>query len=290
MKEIVLITGSNGLVATHTAKVLGDDYEVRFLTRSPKRANEYKWDPMSREIDEKSLEGIRYIIHLSGAPLYDGTPLTEERKKLIWGTRVGASELLLEKLKNKNIKLKAFISASALGHYAFTDETMTIDESGNVADSFEAELTTGWEKMADQFKVENVAERVVKLRICLVLGADGKLFLQFKNQLVSNPDKFRDTEGSTYFPWVHADDMGGMFAYAVINNTLDGVFNTTAPEITSQQAIFKLMYYFYNHDKKSFDNTDTTFLGKHLTSAKIMDAGYQFKFPNIKSAIEDLMQ
>lgn len=290
MKEIVLITGSKGLVATHTAKMLGDNYEVRFLTRLPKQANEYKWDPMNKEIDEKALENINYIIHLSGAPLYDGTPLSDERKKLIWGTRVGASELLLEKLKNKNIKLKAFISASALGHYAFTDKTLAIDESGDVANSYEAELTTGWEKAADQFRTHNIAERVVKLRICLVLGAEGKLFTQFKDQLIASPNKFRDVEGSTYFPWVHADDMGGMFAYAVENDKLEGVFNTTAPGITSQQVIFKLMYYINKQDMSSFDAVDTTFDGQHLTSAKIVGAGYQFKYPDIKSALIDLMK
>lgn len=95
MKEIVLITGSNGLVAAHTAKILANNYEVRFLTRSPKLPNEYRWDPMDKEIEEKALDDISYIIHLSGAPFYDGTPMTAERKKLIWGTRVGASELLL---------------------------------------------------------------------------------------------------------------------------------------------------------------------------------------------------
>lgn len=290
MKEVVLITGKSGLVSTHTSKILEKDYEVRFLTRYPKESNEYQWDPMNKEIDEKALDRVSYIIHLSGAPFYDGTPMTDERKKLIWGTRVGASELLLEKLKNRNQKLKAFISASALGYYGFTDDAMAIDESGAIADTYEAELTVGWEAAADEFKKSKVAERVVKLRICLVLGLQGKLFLGFRNQLDTNPESFRNAEGSTYFPWVHADDMGGMFAYAVTNNTLDGVFNTTAPGKTSQQAIFKLMYYISKQDAEGIDGVDTSFNGKYLTSEKIVKAGYQFKYPEIKIALQDLMK
>lgn len=291
MKEIILITGANGLIATHTAEILEkSNYEIRFLTRSPQKANEYKWDPMNNEIDEKALEGISYIIHLSGAPFHDGSPLTEERKKLLWGTRIGAGELLLQKLKDKNRKLKAFISASALGHYAFSADEAVIDEAGKVADTYEAVVTTGWEKVADQFKTDGVAERVVKLRICLVLGPEGRLFLDFKSLLNADPVGFKEAKGSTYFPWVHADDMGGMFAYAVMNDSLEGVFNTTAPEVTSQQAIFKLMYYANQQDNEGFDKVDTAFSGQHLTSAKIIDAGYKFNYPNIKSAIKDLMK
>lgn len=289
-KEKVLITGANGLIASHTAKILvNNNYEVRFLTRSPKESNEYRWDPMNKEIDEKALEGISYIVHLSGAPFYDGTPLTEERKKLIWGTRIGASELLLEKLKKKNIQLKAFISASALGYYAFTDEAKAIDESGNMADTYEAELVESWEKAADQFKIDHIAGRVVKLRICLVLGPKANMFLSFKNKLVTNPEAFKNATDASYFPWVHADDMGGMFAYAVSNNALDGVFNTTAPGVTTRQSIFKLMYYASVEDSKSFNEVDTSFNGQYLTSDKIVQAGYVFRFPDIKSAIQNLI-
>ncbi len=289
-KEKVLITGANGLIASHTAKILvNNNYEVRFLTRSPKESNEYRWDPMNKEIDEKALEGISYIVHLSGAPFYDGTPLTEERKKLIWGTRIGASELLLEKLKKKNIQLKAFISASALGYYAFTDEAKAIDESGNMADTYEAELVESWEKAADQFKIDHIAGRVVKLRICLVLGPKANMFLSFKNKLATNPEAFKNATDASYFPWVHADDMGGMFAYAVSNNALDGVFNTTAPGVTTRQSIFKLMYYASVEDSKSFNEVDTSFNGQYLTSDKIVQAGYVFRFPDIKSAIQNLI-
>lgn len=290
-KEIVLITGANGLIASHTAKILvSNNYEVRFLTRSPKQPNEYKWDPMNKEIDEKSLEGISYIVHLSGAPFYDGTPLTDERKKLIWGTRIGAGELILEKLKKKNIRLKAFISASAFGYYSFTDESLTVDESGNMANTYEAELVDSWEKAADQFKIDAVADRVVKLRICLVLGPKGNLFLNLKKLLVANPEAFKNPAEANYFPWVHADDMGGMFAFAVSNNALEGVYNTTAPGVTTKQSILELMHFASTEDTKSYNEVDTSFNGQHLTSDKIIKAGYEFRFPDIKLAIQDLMK
>lgn len=292
MKEIVLITGANGMVAAHTARMLmfNGKYEIRFLTREPRQVNDYKWDIANKSIDEKALEGVDYIIHLAGSKLNDGTPLTEERQKLVWDTRIGASELLLEKLKSKSQKLKAFISASAMGYYSFSDRTLAIDETGNKGSDFSAILSVGWEKAADQFKIQGVAERVVKLRISFVLGKEGGIFPNLRKRVVTHPQQASNINGSSYFPWVHADDMGGMFAFAVENNELDGVFNTTAPEVTTREAILKLMYYLNEQDNTSFNLLDTSYNGQHLTSAKIIKAGYQFKFPDIKSALKDLMK
>lgn len=290
MKEIVLITGANGLVANQTAKILNDKYEIRFLTRNPNRANEYKWNIADKYIDDQALDKIDYIIHLAGSKLNDGTPLTEERKKLVWDTRIGASELLLEKLKDRNQKLKAFISASALGYYSFSDKTLAIDENGSKGNDFSAILSDGWEKAADKFKIQHVAERVVKLRISLVLGNEGGVFPDFKEQVSVYSHRLRYINGVTCFPWVHVDDMGGMFAYAVENSSLNGVFNTTAPESTTQESILKLMYYLKEQDTTSFNALDTSYNGQHLTSEKIIKAGYKFRFPDIKSALKDLLK
>lgn len=44
MKEIVLITGANGMIARELAGKIENEYELRFLTRKKKYANEYEWD------------------------------------------------------------------------------------------------------------------------------------------------------------------------------------------------------------------------------------------------------
>lgn len=290
MKETVLITGASGLIATHIVKLLSDSYEVKLLTRNPSKANEYKWDLDKKYIDDKALENIDYIIHTAGAKLNDGTPLTPERQKLIWDTRIGASDFLLEKLQESGRKLKAFVSASALGYYSFADNKIALDEDSQMGTAFEAVLSEGWEKAADRFKTAGIAQRVVKLRVSLVLGNEGGIFPVFKNMLKSQPEAFRSIEGYTYFPWVHVRDMAGMFAYGVTNNNLDGVFNTTAPGLATKEGIFRKMYYLMQNDTTGFDKVDASYNGQHLTSDKIVKAGYEFQFPDIDSSLKDLIQ
>lgn len=289
MKETVLITGASGLIASHTVKLLSDNYEIKLLTRNPSKANEYKWDIAEGYVDEDALRNVDYIIHTAGAKLNDGSPLTPERQKQIWDTRIGASNLLLEKLQKTNQKLKAFISASALGYYSFADNKIALDENSQMGTSFEALLSDGWEKAADEFKKAGVADRVVKLRVSLVLGNEGGIFPMFANMLGGKPEIFQHAQGSTYFAWVHVRDMAGMFAFGVTDNKLDGVYNTTAPGLATKEGIFKKMYYLRQNDIANFEKVDASYKGQHLTSDKIIEAGYEFQFPDIDSALKNLM-
>jgi uncharacterized protein (TIGR01777 family) len=289
MKDTVLITGANSFIAKHIIPLLADDYNLKMLSRNPVAENEYYWNLEKNEIDERSLDDVNYIIHLAGSKLNDGTPLTAERAKLVRDSRIGATEFLLEKLKIRGQKLKALISASALGFYGFTDNKLEIDEDGEMGSGFAAQLSNDWEKAADLFTVSGIADRVVKLRVCLVLGNEGGIFKDFKTMLTTQPQLLKNSVGNTYFPWVHVDDMAGMFAYGVTNSKLEGVFNTTAPIATTKEVIFKQMYALSTKNTELFNQTDTSYNGQFLSSAKIVNEGFKFKYPSINEALKNLI-
>lgn len=290
MKETVLITGGNGFVAKHISQLLEKDYQVRFLTREPQAPNQYSWDIPQKQIDGKALEGVDYIIHLSGSKIYDGKPLTEEKKQMARDTRIGAAELILSRLEERKQSLKAFISASSMDYYDYTDQQLAIDERGNQGNDFGAILAEDWEKAADRFKEKKVAERVVKLRFSTVLGKEGGMFAGMKNRLAKDPETYKDAQGNAYFPWVHIDDLGKMFLFAMQNKTLEGVFNTATPEATNQAIVKKLMYFIDQHKAEDFKQLNPSYEGKFMSSAKIVQAGFRFTFADIKSALQDLMQ
>jgi uncharacterized protein (TIGR01777 family) len=283
MKETVLITGANSFIARHVVTLLKNDYKIKLLTRTPQAAHEYAWNLAERTIDERALDDVNYIIHLAGSKLNDGTPLTPERKQLVRDTRIGAAHFLREKLQEKNQKIKSFVSASAIGYYGYTDLTLEIDENGEQASGFGGELCADWEKAADLFKTNQVAEHVAKIRVSLVLGNDGGIFPIYKHTVLSNPNIALQSNPESY-PWNHIDDMAGIFAFAVTNH-LDGVYNSVAPVPASLQDIYKILANQTAHMHFEIQ----PFTGQHLVSHRIVDAGYQFKFPNITSAITDLL-
>lgn len=283
MKETVLITGANSFIAKHLIPILSEKYELKLLTRQPKKPNEYAWDIPKKLIDKKALNNVQYIIHLAGAKLHDGTPLTHERQLLVRSSRIGAAHFLRQTLKDNKQSLKAFISASAIGYYGYTDEHLEVDENGAKGRGFSADLSADWEAAADLFKTENIANKVAKIRVPLALGNDGGLFPMLKDAMHYNKNSVRQGKGE-YSPWNHVEDMARIFAF-ILENELEGVYNAVAPQAITMQDIFKaISNEMYNTKYKI-----KTYEGHRLVANKLMQAGYKFKFSDIESAVKNLL-
>lgn len=300
MKEVVLITGAGGSVAKVLAKKLENEYTVRFLTRTKKHENDFEWNIKNGTIDEKAFENISHVIHLAGANISEKR-WTDERKKEIISSRVDSAQLILKTLQKKNIQLKSFISASAVGIYgAITSEKIfkEEDEKGN---DFLSEVVILWEKAADEFLEKGVAERVVKVRIAIVLSeTEGAL------KKMAAPVKFGIGSligtGRQYIPWIHIDDLSSVFEYAVKNENIKGAYNASAPQHTDNENLTKEIAEVLNKPmfmpnipglvmKLMFGELSVALLeGSRTSSEKLQNAGFQFKFPNLKNALEDLFR
>ena len=117
----------------------------------------------------------------------------------------------------------------------------------------------------------------------LALGNEGGILPVLKGMIQNNPNIVTHSQ-TDVFLWNHVEDMAGIFAFALENN-LDGVFNSVAPEPASTQDVFKAI-----SNKMNGTNYEIKpFQGQHLVSNKIINAGYQFKFPNIEGAIKNLI-
>ena len=300
MKEVVLITGAGGSVAKVLAKKLENEYTVRFLTRTKKYENDFEWNIKNGTIDEKAFENISHIIHLAGANISEKR-WTDERKKEIISSRVDSAQLILKTLQKKNIQLKSFISASAVGIYgAITSEKIfkEEDEKGN---DFLSEVVILWEKAADEFLEKGLAERVVKVRIAIVLSeSEGAL------KKMAVPVKFGIGSpigtGRQYIPWIHIDDLSSVFEYAVKNESIKGAYNASAPQHTDNENLTKEIAEVLDKPlfmpnipgfvmKLMFGELSVALLeGSRTSSEKLQNTGFQFKFPNLKNALEDLLR
>lgn len=300
MKEIVLITGANGLIAKELSKRLEKEYTVRFLTRKKQNANEFEWNVNASTIDGTALENVSHIIHLAGAGVAEKR-WTEERKKEIISSRVGSAGLLLKTLQKKNQKLKSFVSASGINYYGTETTEKIFTEKDGPGHDFLSKVTSVWEQAADEFKNQRVAERVVKLRTGVVLsekeGALKKMLPTIKAGIGSPLGT-----GKQYMPWIHIQDICSMYEFALKNSELDGAFNAVAPEhatnkdLTVQAAeVLKKPLFMPNVPafvlKLLFGELSVAVLeGSRASSERIQHAGFQFKFPDLKEALKDLLK
>lgn len=299
MSKHILITGGTGLLGKILTKELQNQgHHVSILSRSPEKVKGVKafyWDVEKQEIDEQCLDGIDTVIHLAGEGIAD-KKWTFKRKQEIIDSRVISIQLIYQLMSKNQNRVKAVVSASAVGFYGDrADEILT--EESNKGTGFLSDACHFWEEAVDQGQQFEI--RIVKLRIGLLLTSKGGVLAPFK-LMVNTFTAMNFGNGRQWFPWIHADDLVGMFAWAVNDDKITGVFNATAPTPVTNSVFTKTLAKVL---KKPFwpfqipvfmlkmilgERKELLLMSNKTDSKKIQQAGYVFKFVDLKKALEDI--
>ena len=237
----VLITGGNGLVGTQLRQALvNKGYRVVILTRDggeKKVGVGYtfaQWNVETQTIDETAIGEADFIIHLAGAGVADKR-WTEKRKQEIVKSRVNSSKLIVDSLKRLPNKVKAVISASAIGWYGPDPSIPNLapfTENAPADDAFLGDTCKKWEDSITA--AEQVGKRVVKLRTGIVLSDKGGALQEFKKPLSFGVAAILGN-GKQIISWIHIDDLVQMYIAAIENERMRGVYNAVAPNPVSNK-------------------------------------------------------
>lgn len=294
----ILITGGTGLIGRRlTEQLLAKGCEVSHLSRSPgkdSRVTTFLWNVEKSQIDARCLDGVDTIVHLAGANIAEKR-WTEKRKKELISSRTESIRLIYGLMSKTSHKITSVISASATGYYSDRgNELMT--ETCLPANDFLAQCCVEWETAVDDGGKTGL--RIVKLRTGVVLDKEGALAKTAIpiNFYVGSPIG----NGKQWVPWIHWQDVIGMYLFAIENNGLKGVYNVVAPHpVTNKlltQAIAKQLHkplWAPNIPavilKLLMGEMSTIILGSTKVSAqKTEDAEYHFKFPFLVDALKDI--
>jgi hypothetical protein len=201
------------------------------LSRSPERAAEKLgveatgWDPAAGPAPSEVLGGADAIIHLAGESV--AQRWNEESKHRIRESReIGTRNLVagLTAAPQGN-RPSVLVSASATGYYGPRGDEV-VEDTAPAGTDFLAGVCVAWEREAAA--AEALGLRVCSLRTGLLLDADGgglaKMLPAFRLG-VGGPV----AGGKQWVPWIHADDVAGLYMRAIDDTTWSGPFNATAP-------------------------------------------------------------
>jgi hypothetical protein len=257
----------------------------------------FEWDIRRFFAEPDAIEKADYILNLSGAGVADKR-WTDARKKIIIDSRVNSTRLLKSMIEKKREPLKAYVSASAIGYYGNRGDAWLKETDPPGDQGFLPESVAGWEEAITG--VEATGTRTVALRVGLVLSTKGgalqKMMLPFK---FFNATYFGD--GEQWYSWIHIDDVCRMFIEAIENEKLAGVYNAVAPNpVTNKDLVIQL--------KKALgkpallmpapasvlrlamgEMADMILDSARVSSEKIQQAGFQFRFPQLRPALDDLL-
>lgn len=292
----LLITGGTGLVGTRLVEELvGVGHDVTVLSRKGGKSNhpnlrQQIWN--GNEINASVVGPVDGIINLAGAGIADHR-WTNDYKKKIETSRIQATKACVNYIQALTEKPKVFINASAVGYYG-VKHTKPVTEDSPPGDDFLARTCIKWEATA-----QGTGIRTVIPRLGVVLAKEGgafpKLLAPFK--LYAGGYIGSGLQG---FPWVHIDDVIRAFKFILEHESLVGPINIAAPELLNNRQFGVIVGKITNTPsgmavpalavKMMLGESSIIVLeGQFVLANKIINAGFDFKFPKAEMAVRDLI-
>jgi uncharacterized protein len=220
----ITITGASGMIGAKLVERLrarGD--EVTTLSRNPSSAGAVAWQPEDEPAPAAALAGRDAVIHLAGENV--AQRWSDDAKRRIRSSRELGTRHLVAGIEAADPRPRVLVSSSAVGIYGpHGDEEL--DEQTPAGNDFLAEVCVVWEREAE--RAAALGLRVVMVRTGVVLdqggGALAKMLPFFKLG-VGGPV----AGGEQYMPWIHVDDVVGLYLAALDGDAWNGPVNASAP-------------------------------------------------------------
>ena len=302
MIKKVLITGATGLIGSELVRQCHrDGIAVNYLTTSKEKIENSKnytgfyWNPKEAEIDIKAFEDVTAIINLVGATI--SKCWTKKYKNIILDSRVETINLLYETLQEIDHNIVHFITASGVGIYPNSKTRLYTEEDKEVDETFLAEVVVAWEAAAAKFK--NSGMEVSKVRTGVVLAKEEGALPQLVKPIKLGVGAPLGC-GEQWQSWIHIQDIAGIYLF-LLKNQLEGKYNAVAPNPVQNKKMTKMIASKLDSPlwlpnipafalKLLLGEMSVLVLeGQLVSSHKIEELGYQFKFYNLENALQDLL-
>ncbi|MEE8116767.1 MAG: TIGR01777 family oxidoreductase, partial [Gemmatimonadales bacterium] len=209
----VLLTGGTGFIGARLkTRLEGAGNDVTIVSRGPD--GDVTWEP---DAIRTAVRASDAVIHLAGENVF-ARRWSVRQKRTLRASRIDTTRLLAEAVADG--RLRAFITASAIGYYGTSAERRFVAADGP-GDDFLARLCVDWE--ASRQPAVDAGVRTATVRIGVVQGlGDGalqKMLLPFKLGLGGPVG-----HGRQWVSWIHMEDLLAMLAWLLENEDTNGQY------------------------------------------------------------------
>lgn len=300
----VTVTGATGGIGSLLVALLqerGD--EVTVLARDPDRARERLGDVEAHAWDADSaapvaaLAGRDAVVHLAGEPI--SQRWSDDAKRRILSSRVDGTRHLVDGIAQTegDARPLALIAGSAVGYYGHRPGEGELDETAAPGTGFLAEVCVAWE--AESRRAEALELRVPILRTGTVLASDFGALPPLR-RLTKFGLAGPLGSGRQAFPWIHVVDEVGLLLHALDSGRASGPINAVAPGAVTQAQFARALGRACHRPAIApaprlavrailGEQAALVLDGAHVVPAAARDLGYTFAFPELPSALDDLL-
>lgn len=317
----VVIGGGSGFIGRALTAVLrGRGERVTWISRTagPERIT---WDDLARD----GLPPCDAVVNLAGQHILNPRRRWDDayRNEVI-ASRVDTTRTLVAAINAAPRAPAVFVSTAGKCFYgtremqhgqgAGADYPELDEDSQPMGVDFPAELVALWEAAAEGVDADRI--RHVQVRVGIVLGAvrresvlgrlwrigEGRGFLPIIRLPFCLGLGAVIGAGRQPFPWIHVDDITGILVHLIDTPDLNGRFNAVAPGIVPHETFIRA---FARALRRPVTWRAPTWLVRRLVGAerasillegqlvrprRTLEAGYVFRFPDIDSALADLVE
>lgn len=296
-----IITGGTGFIGQQIVKELPEDSEIFILTRREPRkegnVNYVNWDGETAEGWSDLITDETFILNLAGQNISKGR-WTKKNKEKILASRVNAGKACVEAIKRAKFKPKAFFQASAVGYYGWREDEILDESSSATGADFLSQVCLKWEESTKE--VEDMGVRRVIGRIGVVFhpkeGAFPLLVLPIKLFAGGSIGT-----GNQWVSWIHYQDLIQAILFLVNSENAQGPFNLNSPDPVINRKLGKeiavrLRRPFWVRTPSIAlklilgQKAEIVLSGQRVFPQRLLDLGFQFKFPYIAECLDDLLQ
>ncbi len=271
---------------------------MRLLTRTPRGAGQFGWDPAAGAIDEQAVRDVDVVINLAGAGIADRR-WTAARKKVLIDSRVQSAHVLRAAFQRQGQLPKAYIASSAIGYYGNSGEPWMTEDEPPTDNGFMVTCCAAWEQATEEFMALGV--RTVLFRTGIVLGREGGALPEFVKPLRFGIGAYF-ADGQAWYSWIHLDDICHAYLWAVENTGAEGIFNAVAPHparnvdlVKSIARAMRQPALFVPAPAMALrlvlgEMADTVLSSNRISAEKIIGAGFHFQYPELESALDNIFK
>jgi len=297
----IFISGGSGFVGRHLSMLLLNKGHRVTATGTRSTQNhivDEKFHYISADTTrtgdwQNSLKDTDAVINLAGRSIF--SLWTRSYKKQIYDSRILTTRNIAEALpENKKI---IFCSTSAAGYYGDRGDDL-LTENEPPGNDFLARVCKDWESYA--FRAEEKGVRVITMRFGVVLGKNGGAVRQ-----MITPFRFflggPIGSGQQWFPWIHISDLLSAILFVIENESIKGPLNFTASEPVRQKDFAKTLGKVLKRPaimpapafivRLIMGELGASLLAsQRVIPRKLSEYGFQFRYPDIRSAILDIVK
>ena len=311
----IVIAGGTGFIGQEMIKYFGKENSIIILTRqllnTQTNRNDYsdlskidllnvefiKWDGKTQGEWCTSLNGADMVINLAGKSV--NCRYNEKNKKEIIDSRTDATNAIGIAIRNCKIPPLLWINSSSATIYRHAEDRPQDEYTGEMHNDFSVQVCKRWEKSF--YDQRTAGTRKVALRMAITIGPGG-ILIPFFNLL-----KFglggKQASGKQMFSWVHIEDTCRMIEWIFDHKEIEGTYNCCSPNPVNNEVFMKTLRKATGHKfgLPAFEwmlklgapligtELELVLKSRWVVPTKILETGFQFKFPELKNAFEDIL-